>query len=73
MRGKTRPIYECLSDERLKTKDEKSTRLAYTEYERLFLNKCSCLLLIVVYYETKKKKCCLLLIDKARAKDKTYI
>jgi hypothetical protein len=27
---KTRPIYECLSDERLKTKAEESTRLAYT-------------------------------------------
>ena len=28
---KTRPIYECRSDERLKTKDEESTRLVYTE------------------------------------------
>ena len=28
---KTRPIYECRCDERLKTKVEKSTRLAYTE------------------------------------------
>jgi hypothetical protein len=27
---KTRPIYECRCDERLKTKSEKSTRLAYT-------------------------------------------
>ena len=27
---KTRPIYECRCDERLKTKAEKSTRLAYT-------------------------------------------
>jgi hypothetical protein len=27
---KTRPIYECRSDERLKTKSEKSTRLTYT-------------------------------------------
>ncbi len=27
---KTRPIYECRCDERLKTKDEKSTRLTYT-------------------------------------------
>ncbi len=26
---KTRPIYECRSDERLKTKPEKSTRLTY--------------------------------------------
>jgi hypothetical protein len=26
---KTRPIYECRYDERLKTKDEESTRLAY--------------------------------------------
>ncbi len=26
----TRPIYECRCDERLKTKSEKSTRLAYT-------------------------------------------
>ncbi len=26
----TRPIYECRCDERLKTKVEKSTRLAYT-------------------------------------------
>ena len=28
---KTRPIYECRCDERLKTKAEESTRLAYTE------------------------------------------
>ena len=28
---KTRPIYECGCDERLKTKAEKSTLLAYTE------------------------------------------
>jgi hypothetical protein len=27
---KTRPTYECRCDERLKTKSEKSTRLAYT-------------------------------------------
>ncbi len=27
---KTRPIYECRCDERLKTKSEKSTRLGYT-------------------------------------------
>jgi hypothetical protein len=27
---KTRPIYECRYDERLKTKDEESTRLVYT-------------------------------------------
>jgi hypothetical protein len=27
---KTRPIYECRYDERLKTKAEESTRLAYT-------------------------------------------
>jgi hypothetical protein len=27
---KTRPMYECRCDERLKTKDEKSTRLVYT-------------------------------------------
>jgi hypothetical protein len=27
---KTRPIYECRFDERLKTKSEKSTRLGYT-------------------------------------------
>jgi hypothetical protein len=29
-RIKTRPIYECRCDERLKTKAEESTRLAYT-------------------------------------------
>jgi hypothetical protein len=28
--NKTRPIYECRCDERLKTKDEESTRLGYT-------------------------------------------
>ncbi len=27
---KTRPIYDCRCDERLKTKDEKSTHLDYT-------------------------------------------
>ena len=27
---KTRPIYKCRCDERLKTKSEKSTRLTYT-------------------------------------------
>jgi hypothetical protein len=27
---KTRPVYECRCDERLKTKSEKSTRLSYT-------------------------------------------
>ncbi len=27
---KTRPMYECRYDERLKTKTEKSTRLTYT-------------------------------------------
>ena len=27
---KTRPLYECRCDERLKTKTEESTRLAYT-------------------------------------------
>ncbi len=29
---KTRPIYECRCDERLKTKDEESTHLTYTGY-----------------------------------------
>jgi hypothetical protein len=29
---KTRPIYECRCDERLKTKSEKSTRLVYTGF-----------------------------------------
>jgi hypothetical protein len=29
---KTRTIYECRCDERLKTKDEKSTLLTYTRY-----------------------------------------
>jgi hypothetical protein len=29
---KTRPIYECRCDERLKTKSEKSTRLKYTGF-----------------------------------------
>ncbi len=29
---KTRPIYECRCDERLKTKDEKSTPLTYTGF-----------------------------------------
>ena len=28
----TRPIYECRCDERLKTKDERSTRLTYTVF-----------------------------------------
>jgi hypothetical protein len=29
---KTRPIYECRCDERLKTKAEESTRLTYTGF-----------------------------------------
>ena len=29
---KTRPMYECRFDERLKTKSEKSTRLVYTGF-----------------------------------------
>jgi hypothetical protein len=29
---KTRPIYDCRYDERLKTKDEESTRLGYTGF-----------------------------------------
>jgi hypothetical protein len=29
---KTRPMYECRCDERLKTKSEKSTRLSYTGF-----------------------------------------
>ncbi len=29
---KTKPIYECRSDERLKTKSERSARLSYTEF-----------------------------------------
>ena len=29
--SKTRPVYECRCDERLKTKAEESTRLIYTE------------------------------------------
>ncbi len=29
---KTRPLYECRCDERLKTKTEKSTRLGYTGF-----------------------------------------
>jgi hypothetical protein len=29
---KTRPIYECRCDERLKTKSEESTRLVYTGF-----------------------------------------
>ncbi len=29
---KTRPMYECRFDERLKTKSEKSTRLTYTGF-----------------------------------------
>jgi hypothetical protein len=31
---KTRPLYECRCDERLKTKDEESTCLTYTELLR---------------------------------------
>ena len=40
---KTRPIYECRCDERLKTKTEKSTRLVYTGFLHFF-----------VYYESRK-------------------
>ena len=29
---KTRPLYECRSDERLKTKDEESTCFSYTVF-----------------------------------------
>ncbi len=29
---KTRPLYECRCDERLKTKNEESTRLVYTVF-----------------------------------------
>jgi hypothetical protein len=55
---KTRPIYECRCDERLKTKDEESTRLVYTG----FLGELEHLKI-----ETR------LPIDKARAKDKIYM
>jgi hypothetical protein len=34
---KTRPMYECRCDERLKTEDEKSTRLLYTGLTRTSL------------------------------------
>jgi hypothetical protein len=56
---KTRPIYECRCDERLKTKAEESTRLTYT----------NCLLLID---KARAKDKILLLIDEAKAM-KTYI
>jgi hypothetical protein len=72
---KTRPIYECRYDERLKTlkfvvyfclfktNDEESTSLLYT--------------LIGEHNESIKRESwpsrCLLLIDKVRVKDKTYI
>ncbi len=35
---KTRPTYECRYDERLKTKDEESTRLGYTGYLLFIMN-----------------------------------
>jgi hypothetical protein len=81
----TRPIYECRCDERLKTKSEKSTRLTYTglfgELEhlkietRLIDEMFESVMGEYVYYEPRYecRTCCLLLIDKARAKDKTYI
>ncbi len=42
---KTRPMYECRCNERLKTKSEKSTRLTYTGLLRCF-----------VYYESINRK-----------------
>ena len=40
---KTRPIYECRCDERLKTKTDESTLLASTGF-------------IIVYYESRKRE-----------------
>jgi hypothetical protein len=36
---KTRPVYECRCDERLKTKAEESTRLVYTGFCLLLIEK----------------------------------
>jgi hypothetical protein len=77
---KTRPIYECRSDERLKTKVEESTYLTYTgflgelehlkiETRVLAMSRLDCF--YVVYSETVD--CCLLRIDEMRVEDKTYI
>jgi hypothetical protein len=55
---KTRPIYECRCDERLKTKVEKSTRLGYTgligELEHLKIKtRLIDEINLVVYYESR--------------------
>ena len=60
---KTRPVYECRCDERLKTKAEKSTRLAYTwllgeltsKDEDLFYT-ADLLLLVFVFLDIKEKE-----------------
>jgi hypothetical protein len=63
---KTRPTYECRCDERLKTKDEEPTRLVYTN-SILLVSRAS---VVTVHLEIY---CCLLSIEKARAKDKTFV
>jgi hypothetical protein len=60
---KTKPIYECRCDERLKPKGEESTCLAYTVVENPGIEAGTGF----VYYESMKRgksvwTCCLLLI-----------
>ena len=58
----TRPIYECRCDEKLKTKSEKSTRLAYTgflgdldnEQQRKYKISCTAALSYSLLYFEKK-------------------
>jgi hypothetical protein len=62
--SKTRPIYECRCDERLKTKSEKSTRVTYTgllgELEDLKISlrsrKGFLFSVSFVYYDSRKRE-----------------
>ena len=75
---KTRPIYECRCDERLKTEVEESTLLVYTgligelEHLQIETRLIDEILASVMCEYVTSCLVCLLLIDKARAKDKTY-
>jgi hypothetical protein len=85
---KRRLIYEYRCDERLKTKNEESTRIQIGMFRPIRVDHTNCLqvdikthsfilgdtgLVVELEHLKTKTRFCFLLINKARAKDKTYI
>ena len=79
MNQETRPIYECRYDERLKTKDEKSTRLGYTglmgelEHPKIktrLIDEMFASVIYIVYYESRKREIIIRLMNEGRSDER---